>query len=200
MNRVVVLGFVAVLVGAAVVLYLQVADSPSATSPSSAAPAKVADGAAKGDAKGTEAARRSVLPRKIATDGQAPAETGDDETKGRRGGTSTIDEDPKANALVGLGVRPMDDGLREKLKVPDDSQIGFGVLVTEIHPDSPAAEIFMRPNDVIVRAAKKKVNNLADLEELVGDRDHTLLTVSRDGALVQMVLKKPWRPKPAAGK
>jgi len=102
---------------------------------------------------------------------------------------------PDATALAGAEFITIDDGLREKLEVPDDSQIGRGVVVRNIHPDSPAAEIFMRPNDVIVRAALKKVDTVEDLQRLVGDRDHTLITISRDGVLMQMVLKKPFRAK-----
>ncbi len=144
--------------------------------------------------------RRSILPKNqpAGNSGEAEPTAGGEDSKaeqGPKGGVSSVLADPKATALVGLEVKAMDDGLREKLKVPNNSQIGYGVVIQHIHPDSPAAEVFMKPNDVIVRAALKKVDSVEDLRRLVGDRDHTMVTVSRDGNLVQMVLKQPYRRK-----
>lgn len=150
------------------------------------------NGAGAKSAAKSNGTRRSVLPPTQAN----PVKTGAPKPdEGKRGGVSSVLKDPKATALVGIELVPMDDGLREKLKVPVNSQIGYGVVVQNIHPDSPAAEIFMKPNDVIVRAALKKVDSAEDLQRLVGDRDHTMITVSRDGNLVQMVLKQPYRGK-----
>ena len=169
-------------------------DSSGTTSPASSGPSagSASEGTGGGDGK---APRRSLLAnvpkaKAGATDTKAPAVD-----PSKLGGVSSVDVDPDATALVGLGLKPMDDGLREKLKIPESSQIGEGVVVDRIHPDSPAAEIFMKKNDVIVRADNKKVNSIEELEKLVGSRDATLLTVSRNGVLVQMVIKKPFRPK-----
>lgn len=139
--------------------------------------------------------RRRLIPPPGATGAKAPSVTRAPEAGRPSGGESSITADPQASALKGLEVKPMDDGLREKLRVPNDSQIGYGVVVGDIHPDSPAAEIAMRRNDVIVRANLKKVDSPEDLAKLVGDRNHTLVTISRDGSLMQMVLKKPYRGK-----
>lgn len=98
-------------------------------------------------------------------------------------------------ALTGLQLKPMDDSLRKELKVPEDKQIGYGVVIDQIHPDAPAAEISLQPGDVIVRAKQKQVNNVDELYAVVKDRDHTLLTISRQGFLFQVVIKRPFRPR-----
>lgn len=179
-------GGLGVVVLGAVFLYPRPVDHPPE------APAAPAGDGASQEAR--PPSRRLVpdrLPKDPPPSTEAPAEA----PAGRLGGESSVTADPEATALKGLEVTPMDDALREKLRVPGDSQIGYGVIVGDIHPDSPAAEVFMRRNDVIVRANLKKVDSVEDLEKLVGDRDHTLITISRDGSLMQMVLKKPYRGK-----
>lgn len=97
-------------------------------------------------------------------------------------------------ALEGLELATVDDGTREQLGVPRSDQIGRGVLVTRVHPDSPGAEIDLRPKDVIVRAQRKPVDELSDLEQIVRGRDHTLLIVARNGRLYELVIKPPFVP------
>lgn len=140
------------------------------------------------------APRRSLVPRQRPGDPPPPSAS-DAAPVTEEGNANSAVNVPGATALVGVEFQAMDDGLREKLKVPNDSQIGKGVVLKKIHPDSPAAEIFMRPNDVIVRANLKKVDSIEDLNRLIGDRGHTLITISRDGSLMQMVLKKPFQPE-----
>ena len=181
-----------VVVLGAVFLYPKPVDRASTPAASAAGEATEAAAPKKG-----KAPARRLIPNQLPHEAAAAAAAEDSAppSDDKAGGTSSVDEEPQASALVGMTTRPMDDGLREKLEVPNDSQIGYGVVVDEIHPDSPAAEVFMRRNDVIVRANLKKVDNLADLQKHVGDRGHTLVTISRDGQLMQMVLKKPYRGK-----
>lgn len=192
MKRVLLIaGGVGVVALGAVFLYPKPVDSPDA--PAAAAPAEVEA------PSGAAGARRGLIPERLPHEARAregtAAEAPPAQDGAPLGGVSEIDEIEAPTALVGLEVQSMDDGLREKLGVPDDSQIGYGVVVDRIHPDSPAAEIFMKPRDVIVRANLKKVDSPEDLQKLVGDRDHTLITISRGGQLMQMVLKKPYRGK-----
>ena len=95
-------------------------------------------------------------------------------------------------ALVGLSFSAATDAERTRLKVPD--RFGKGVVITSIHPDAPAAEAGLAVDDVIVRARRTAVNNEVDLSSTVGDRRHTVLTVSRDGKLFHVVLHKPFIP------
>lgn len=97
-------------------------------------------------------------------------------------------------ALEGLELMTIDEGVRDQLRVPRSDQIGRGVLVTRVHPDSPGAEIALQPRDVIVRAQRRPVNELSDLENIVRGRDHTLLIVARNGRLYEMVIKPPFVP------
>jgi membrane-associated protease RseP (regulator of RpoE activity) len=138
------------------------------------------------------APRRRLVPERLPDTASPPAPAAS-EAGPSAGGRSSITDDPEATGLSGLELQPMDDGLREKLKVPKDPQLGYGVVVRRMHPDSPAAEASLEPNDVIVRADNKKVDDAAGLARLVGARDATRVTVSRDGQLFQVVLQKPFR-------
>ena len=112
-------------------------------------------------------------------------------------GTSARPPDNPASSLAaldGLALATIDDGVRERLRVPRSDQIGRGVLVTGVHPDSPGAEIALQPQDVIVRAQRQPVDDLSDLENIVRGRDHTLLIVARNGRLYEMVIKPPFKP------
>ncbi len=94
-------------------------------------------------------------------------------------------------ALSGIELQELTDADRQALKVPD--RFGKGVVIRRVHPDSPAAEAGLRPNDVVVRAMRKNVDRLEDLTSEVADRDHTLLVASRDGNLMELVIQKPFK-------
>lgn len=99
-------------------------------------------------------------------------------------------ERPEAEApLEGLEVRSISDVDRERMKVP--KTYGDGVLITQVHPASPAAEVGLAPGDVIVRAQRTNVSSESDLRTAVLDRDHVLVAFYRDGELLQAVLKRP---------
>lgn len=100
-------------------------------------------------------------------------------------------------ALVGLTYTGLSDGDRERLKVPE--RFGRGVIITKIHPDAPAVLAGLEVDDVIVRARRTAVNSIQDLETTIGDREHTVLTVARDGQLFHVVLHKPYIPSEAPG-
>ena len=176
----------ALLVGAAALVAVLLYPKP-VTDPSPAPPA-----AAPAPRPPPPGPRPRLIPERAPSEGQPapPSPAGDPDPVG---GRSRVHDDPAATGLSGLDLGPMDDGLREKLSVPKDPQLGYGVVIRALHPDSPAAEASLHENDVIVRADNKKVNEVADLERLVGDRDATRVTVSRDGQLFQVVLQKPFR-------
>lgn len=54
-----------------------------------------------------------------------------------------------------------------------------GVEVTDVQPDSPAAQRDLRPGDVIIAANRVRVRNLEDLQEIAGRNDIVFLLVRR---------------------
>jgi len=66
--------------------------------------------------------------------------------------------------LVGLKVTPLTDELRRKHGI--DKKIK-GLLVTEIDPDSPAAQKGVKVGDVIVEVAQEEVSTADDLNKSV---------------------------------
>lgn len=96
-------------------------------------------------------------------------------------------------ALIGLEVEePSADELRG-LKVPEGMT---GVVIRAVDPASPAAEAALKKSDVIVRAQRDKITTADSLRASIADRDHTLLTVYRDGYPFQVVLHKPLKSAP----
>lgn len=147
----------------------------------------------EGDRKERPAARRRLIPDQLPHEaGRGEADPAPAEPPAKKPSYAPPGDDD--TALAGTEFTPMDDGLREALKVPEDPQLGYGVVVSQIHPDAPTAEAQLEPKDVIVRADKKKVDSLQDLKEHVGEREHTLITVSRGGQLFQVVIHRPYRP------
>lgn len=117
-----------------------------------------------------ERAREAVAPD-AATQGEAPRE-------------AVVRE-----LTEGLGLRALGDADREKLKVPE--RFKGGLVVTSVHPDSPAAEVSLAEGDVIVRAQRSDITSEEELKQQMEGRDHLLITVSRAGELFQVVLKPP---------
>jgi hypothetical protein len=93
-------------------------------------------------------------------------------------------------ALFGLEVTEGGPTQLRDLKVPEGMT---GVLVKSVDPASSAAEASLRPGDVIVKAQRDKISSLESLETSVGNREHTLLTIVRDGHMYQVVLHKPFK-------
>lgn len=70
--------------------------------------------------------------------------------------------------FVGVGLRNLNDYLRNRLNIPDDIR---GVVVTEISGTSPAAEAGLREGDVIVEINRRKVDNIDDMRDILDSVD-----------------------------
>jgi serine protease Do len=83
--------------------------------------------------------------------------------------------------LNGVAVGDLDSRARQELNVPANMK---GVVVTEVAPDSAAAEAGLRPGDVIQEINRKQVRSAEDAVQMTetntGDK-RTLLRVWRDG-------------------
>jgi S1-C subfamily serine protease len=62
---------------------------------------------------------------------------------------------------------------------PPEQVAGGGVQVRSVAPGSPAAQIGLRANDVIVGVDRTRVSGIAALKQAIGERESFLLTVRR---------------------
>ena len=99
-------------------------------------------------------------------------------------GTDTVAKADKASddtgTLNGVGVADLNDQAREQFKVPETVK---GAVITEVKPDSAAAEAGLKPGDVIQEINRKPVKSADEavrLTENPADKT-TLVRVWREG-------------------
>ncbi|HEV7959585.1 MAG TPA: PDZ domain-containing protein, partial [Rhizomicrobium sp.] len=99
---------------------------------------------------------------------------------------------PKSKiSQLGLSLVPLDDAARAKFKLARNLQ---GVVVSDVDPDSPAADKNFRPGDVIVEVQSQPVKDPADVEARVdadvkAGKKVELMLVSRNGDLTYVGLR-----------
>ena len=93
------------------------------------------------------------------TVGQLPAseEAADDATQDDNGDES---DTPDKEELLGLSIAPLTDELRSQYGIGPAIE---GVIITEVKPDSPAAQKDVKPGDVIVEVTQEKVKQPRDV-------------------------------------
>jgi serine protease Do len=97
----------------------------------------------------------------------------------RKGGDSS-------SALSGVSVEDLDAQTSKELGLPASSR---GVVVTNVRPDSPAAEAGLRRGDVIQEVNRKSVKNTSDFERAVaGSKEENLLLVNRHGSTMYLAV------------
>jgi serine protease Do len=99
-------------------------------------------------------------------------------------GTETLakaeDDTHDTGTLNGVGVADLNEQVRQQFEVPETVK---GAIITEVKPDSPAAEAGLRPGDVIQEINRKPVSDAEEAVRLTdtGADKVTLLRVWRDG-------------------
>jgi serine protease Do len=88
--------------------------------------------------------------------------------------------DKDTGTLNGVGVSDLDNNARQQFNVPNQVK---GAVVTEVDPNSAAAEAGLRPGDVIQEINRKSVKNAEEAVQLTENPSDktTLLRVWRDG-------------------
>lgn len=102
---------------------------------------------------------------------------------GNDDGSSDSSSSSAGPSTLGLSVSPITPDTRRSYGL--DANVS-GVVITNIDDDSQAADIGLKPGDVIVRADNRPLNSQADLAGIVAEfkkanRPSILLLVSRDG-------------------
>jgi serine protease Do len=68
--------------------------------------------------------------------------------------------EPEREDLLGLSIAPLTDDLRDRYGIGQSIE---GVVITEVKPDSPAAQKNVKPGDVIVEVTQEKVTQPQDV-------------------------------------
>jgi len=86
---------------------------------------------------------------------------------------------PSEGALRGITVQNLTSDLRDQLSLPPNVR---GVVISNLDPDSPAAQSGMQPGDVIESINRHPVNSVADFNRLAAEaKGQTLLRINRQG-------------------
>jgi serine protease Do len=94
------------------------------------------------------------------------AEKPDDQTQVASATPDVKPEAPKQTEIAGLGIKlaPIGADTKEKFQLNADQK---GVVITDVSPDSPAAERGLKPGDVIVEVQQEPVSSPADVQTRV---------------------------------
>jgi serine protease Do len=124
----------------------------------------------------------STIPVEIMRDGVAKTL---DVTVQRLPGTEPLAKTDTENShetgtLNGVGVESLNAQIREQFQVPDNIS---GAVVTEVRPDSAAAEAGLKPGDVIEEINRHPVRNADQAVQLTekSDEKQTLLRIWSNG-------------------
>jgi serine protease Do len=93
---------------------------------------------------------------------------------------------PSTGALRGVSVQTLTPSIRDQLGLPHTAH---GVVISDLDPNSPAAQAGLEPGDVIESINRQTVNSVADFNRLAGQATgRTLLRVTHQGQGVFVVL------------
>jgi len=86
---------------------------------------------------------------------------------------------------LGLKVAPVNQDLKEKFQLGADQK---GVVITDVAPNTPAAERGLKPGDVIMEVQQGEVASPADIHKQVdaarkADRKFMLMLIQREGGV-----------------
>ena len=105
---------------------------------------------------------------------------------GDAGGKPTTDS-TKPTDITGLGLKvaPVSQDLKDKFQLGADQK---GVVITDVAPNTAAAERGLKPGDVIVEVQQAEVTAPADIQKQVdaarkADRKNVLMLIQREGGV-----------------
>ena len=65
-----------------------------------------------------------------------------------------------------MKLSPLNDELRAKYKITDELK---GAVITQVEPNSPAADKRLQPGDIIAEAGERKVESPGDVSKRVNE-------------------------------
>ena len=94
------------------------------------------------------------------TVGRLPEDEEAEDGAGTNGGEEEQETKPEREELLGLSIAPLTEELRNQYGI---GRAVEGVVITEVKPDSPAAQKDVKPGDVIVEVTQEKVKQPQDV-------------------------------------
>jgi serine protease Do len=94
------------------------------------------------------------------TVGRLPEDEEAADGAGTNGGEEEQETKPEREELLGLSIAPLTEELRNQYGI---GRAVEGVVITEVKPDSPAAQKDVKPGDVIVEVTQEKVKQPQDV-------------------------------------
>jgi serine protease Do len=94
------------------------------------------------------------------TVGRLPEDEEAEDGAGTNGGGEEQETKPEREELLGLSIAPLTEELRNQYGI---GRAVEGVVITEVKPDSPAAQKAVKPGDVIVEVTQEKVKQPQDV-------------------------------------
>ncbi len=86
---------------------------------------------------------------------------------------------PSQGTLQGISVQALTPEIRQQFGLPTDLQ---GVVISNLDPESPAAQSGLQPGDVVEEINRQRVSSVADFQRLaVQAKGDTLLRINRQG-------------------
>jgi serine protease Do len=95
------------------------------------------------------------------TVGRLPEDEEAEDGAGTNGGGEEQETKPEREELLGLSIAPLTEELRNQYGI---GRAVEGVVITEVKPDSPAAQKAVKPGDVIVEVTQEKVKQPQDVK------------------------------------
>lgn len=96
--------------------------------------------------------------------------------------------------MLGVALRPLDEGLAAQLRLPD----ARGALVEAVGQDSPAAKAGIRPGDLIVKFNNREIRDFSELRRRVAQSkigEELPVEVLRDGKKVALKVRLTEEPR-----
>ncbi|HEY4042783.1 MAG TPA: DegQ family serine endoprotease [Rhodopila sp.] len=113
------------------------------------------------------------------------------------GGGAKPADTTKPTDITGLGLKvaPVSQDLKDKFQLGADQK---GVVITDVAPNTPAAERGLKPGDVIMEVQQAEVSAPADVQKQIdaarkADRKNVLMLIQREGGVqyVPLSVTKP---------
>jgi serine protease Do len=107
---------------------------------------------------------------------------------------ASLGPSPSQGTLRGITVQALTADLRSQLGLPSDTQ---GVVISNLDPNSPAAQSGVQQGDVIESINRQPVRSVADFERLAAQaKGDTLLRVNRQGNGMFVVIQASGKEGP----